>query len=153
MTSVPIRGQKMGHRDHVTTKAELGGMWPQAHGASGLEEARRTLPWTFKGSLAKPTPGFQVLGLQNGGSMHSCTATHLVIGHDPRKPPLPLPLYVVVMQTLVTCSGAHPCLGLPLSTAGSPVCLLTCTPCRASISLSYHPDVKVTPHPSLVFTQ
>ena len=118
----------MGHRDHVTTKAELGGMWPQAHGASGLEEARRTLPWSFKGSLAKPTPGFQVLGLQNGGSMHSCTATHLVIGHDPRKPPLPLPLYVVVMQTLVTCSGAHPCLGLPLFTAGSPVCLLTCPP-------------------------
>ena len=34
----------MGHRDHVTTKAELGGMWPQAHGAPGLEEAGRTLP-------------------------------------------------------------------------------------------------------------
>lgn len=123
-------------------------------------------PWSWKRlegpsldvqSLAKPTPGFQVSGLQNGERMPSCyKATHLVIGHDPRKPPLsrPPPLYVVAMETLATCSGGHPCLGLPLSTPGSPVCLLTCTPCRASISLSYyHPDVKVTSHPSLAFTQ
>lgn len=139
VTSVPIRGQKAGHREHVIMKAELGGMWPQAKDA-----------WA-------PGAGFQVSGLQNGERIHSyCKVTHLVIGHDPRKRALsrPLPLYVVAMETLVTCSGGHPCLGLPLSTPGSPVCLLTCTPCRASISLSYyHPDVKVTPHPSLVFSQ
>lgn len=68
MTSVPIRGQKRGHRDHVTTKAELEGCGHRHMGPLGWKRLEGP-PGRSKG-VGLPTPGFQVLGLQNG-SMHS----------------------------------------------------------------------------------
>ena len=48
----------------MTTKAEVGVLWPQAKGClepSGLEEARRTLPQNLRREPGPATPGFGTL--------------------------------------------------------------------------------------------